>query len=111
MTRLEEIRKRCDEASEGPWKAHPGGPVGGRDEWRFIGPVIGHGWIDNDSVYCEPEDAEFIAHSREDIPYLLAIVKNLRTELRLAEAEVFGLRDKLRHEKAEKRLLQSKQSL
>ncbi len=64
--RLAEIRERAEKATEGPWK------VGGK------------GWnsatVTQNGVYftaaCRPSlqgemDAEFIAHSREDISWLL----------------------------------------
>ena len=50
--RLEEIRKRCDAATPGPWK-YPG----------CLEKKI--------AIAKDPSNAEFIAHSREDIPYLL----------------------------------------
>ena len=50
MTRLEEIRARCEAASSPPWV-----------------------WIETDCGSYGPKrkDAEFISHSREDVPWLL----------------------------------------
>ena len=83
MSRLDEIRKRAEEASEGPWLS-----TEHKEEF-----YIGHGIIS----YCEKrdeqrgpfpvtsldaglseDDARFIAHSRDDIPYLLDLFENLR---------------------------------
>ncbi len=38
-------------------------------------------------------------------------IQRLKTKLRLTEADLYRCRDDLRHEKREKKLLQSKQSL
>ena len=90
MTRLEEIQKRVEKASEGPWAwqtygektnafvvggavAEDGSPLSGRldgeDEF-VVDPICG---LEESTVNYE--DADFIAHSREDIPYLLAQVE------------------------------------
>ena len=53
--RLEEIRSRAEAATPGPWE---------------IGVTYNHG-----------RNATFIAHAREDIPYLLAEVERLQKDL------------------------------
>ena len=61
--RIDEIRARCDAATPGPWELD-------QDVW--------HG----DECIAEinrPANAAFIAHSRDDIPYLLSEI-DLLTE-------------------------------
>jgi hypothetical protein len=76
MGRTEEIRQREQAATKGPWEAHT------REEWGYgtqawIVPLSG-----GPSPGCHASDQhirdnEFIAHAREDIPYLLALVERL----------------------------------
>ena len=71
--RIDEIRVRCEVATAGPWK----------DCRRLDGvPTVANKNIRICDAYKNNKqqwaDAEFIAHAREDIPYLL---------YRLAEAE------------------------
>ena len=76
LERLHEIKKRAEEATEGPWS----------DE---NGIVTADKLLDR--KYGEPEevaettqsdaDAEFIANARQDIPDLIAEVERLRTKL------------------------------
>ena len=75
---LKEIIERERKATKGPWKYEKGDYWGSHDEWAFLGPVFGHGFIDNTCVYCEKTDADFIAHARQDIPYLLSIIARMR---------------------------------
>ena len=65
MDRLSEIRARCDAATPGPW-----GTSGS--------PII--------PLLEIPYNAGFIAHSREDTPYLLAEVERLTARAEAAEA-------------------------
>lgn len=75
MDRLSEIRARCEAATPGPWdyktNRHPnsnGTPWGWLD-----GPAGNMCWSG-----CQSRvDAAFIAHAREDIPFLLAEVEKL----------------------------------
>lgn len=91
MSRLDEIRKRTEAATEGPWK---------NDGWDNFNPdtleaccvvefpkdivavfVNADGcdtWEEARSTNAA-NDADFIAHSREDIPYLLGLVDRLKT--------------------------------
>lgn len=65
---LEAIKERCDKATEGPWE---------------VAITADGGWVldDTDNIVCgtcvRDEDAAFIAHSREDIPKLLAEIEAL----------------------------------
>ncbi|MDL2257566.1 hypothetical protein LJC42_00205 [Eubacteriales bacterium OttesenSCG-928-K08] len=75
MTRIDEIRARCDAATPGPWVW----PGGGGPAKNIIGNK------DNRPVIvlsrCKEADAEFMAHSREDIPYLLGKIEHLQKEI------------------------------
>ncbi len=97
--RLEEIRKRADQATPGPWSWDANAPV--RPTWltedhperlALSELVNGKVWVATAHAVteaCEGEefktetivvrdgDAEFIAHAREDIPYLLARIDAL----------------------------------
>ena len=66
---LEAIRKRAEAATEGKWFT---------DDAELY--VSADGYVEVAEAY-EKADAEFIAHSREDIPALLAEVERLRTAL------------------------------
>ncbi len=95
MSRLDEIRKRCEAATGGPWIARDN-PM--RDDGVFVGtgvePASRH--------YLNSEDAErhrrikgpisngqfshanghFIAHARQDIPALLELVEAMEMEVK-----------------------------
>lgn len=58
MTREEEIRARCEAATPGPWA------LGEDADIKAEGTSIA-------GLLNTLNDAEFIAHAREDIPYLL----------------------------------------
>lgn len=67
---LEAIRKRAEAATEGPWEI---------EESRYEAHWnVGHPADFFSASLCPENDAEFIAHSREDIPALLAEVVRLR---------------------------------
>ncbi|KQY23521.1 hypothetical protein ASD16_13485 [Cellulomonas sp. Root485] len=86
---LAAVDARCNAASRGPWRAL----VEGRDFWggdTFI--QIANGTEQDMYVerttdppggprHAAPEDLDFIAGARQDIPLLLAEVRRLRTEL------------------------------
>lgn len=76
-TYLEEVRKRCNAATKGPWISF----LEGRDHLGGDS-VIGRG-IDRseDDLYLtggSAEDQDFIAHARQDIPLLLDEIERLR---------------------------------
>jgi len=78
--RLEEIRKRCEDATPGPWKPTKSGySVFCRIPY-FSDLRIATGF--------ERGDAEFMAHAREDIPWLL---EQMVTTLRRADAAIRDL--------------------
>lgn len=72
MNRIEEIKARCEAATKGPW-------IKINDQLRH---GVTAGLIGVIHVY--DEDADFIAHSREDIPFLLAELDRL-TEAQAGE--------------------------
>jgi hypothetical protein len=74
QSRLEATRERADKATAGRWYYVP---IVNSPEF-YIGDD-GHEGI-AESVFVK-EDAEFIAHARQDIPLLLAEVERLRREL------------------------------
>jgi hypothetical protein len=68
LARLDEIEARANAASEGPWSQGDTEEHGsGRDDAVYL---------PNDDWLCDPmacvEDAAFIAHARQDIPWLIA---------------------------------------
>jgi len=76
MSRIDEIKKRCEKAGKGPWiytedkdcisyveyKQKPSDKF-----WKYVV----HDWNTG------RDNCEFIAHSREDIPYLLEVNSEL----------------------------------
>lgn len=92
-----EIRARAEAATPGPWAPD--------DVYGLVRPTQ----IDGFAHPCEraaaqqqtATDAEFIAHSRADVPDLLAEVDRLREELALAD----GTATALDHERAETKRL------
>ena len=103
---LDAIKARADAATGGPWYwAYPGSAkpelIGraGDEHYAFETEIIevehdggcGCRMVCNQTVSVTIADAEFIAHSRADVPALVAEVERLRTEL--AEARMLTLRD------------------
>lgn len=78
--RLTQIKAREKAATEGPWKVCPDENTNGELSLVCCGPEGEHGG----PICSDPltdADADFIAHAREDIPYLLGEVERLTTEL------------------------------
>lgn len=75
--RLTEIRARTEAATDGPW-AVDGPAQCGPGDTLTVYPAEDGGAL----AYVQPswDDAEFIAHAREDIPALLAEIDRLRGE-------------------------------
>lgn len=84
--RLAEIRARCDKATAGPWTVRARAPYHECDviyhECDVRGPERGL----FGGQFAKTVDAAFIAHAREDVPYLLAEIDRLRSELEAAKA-------------------------
>jgi hypothetical protein len=101
--RLSQIRERCEKATQGPWAWESTGEKS--NEWALgvvldanNQPISGHNEAageSDDTVVDEAivdngvgpfADADFIAHAREDVPYLLDLVSELiRREQALRE--------------------------
>ncbi len=75
--RIAEIRARLAAATPGPWDVLKST---GPDEVWEIGPI--HSTRDG-ALDARDADVDFVAHAAEDIPWLIA---NLRQSLRIAEA-------------------------
>lgn len=80
--RLDQIRARVDQATPGPWRVENPRNVSndyGSSSCDGITAASGRELIITDSGYYPPgvADAEFIAHAREDIPFLLAEIDRL----------------------------------
>lgn len=89
---LEAIRKRAEKAFNGPWHLE--------DRWSGLTSVVGrYPFGDNDAFSVgdclRKQDAEFIAHSREDIPALLAEVERLREEVETQAFRAIDAENKL----------------
>jgi hypothetical protein len=82
---LAAIRERVDAATPGPWESFVEGRdhTSGADFIRTGGfrddcPDI---YVQHESRPAPPNDLDFIAHARQDIPRLLGEVERLRREL------------------------------
>jgi len=97
MSRLDEIREREEKATRGPWRQC--GADGPKCQccqiWSTRADIpVALALRYTDEAYTGGEgctllkaqsNADFIAHAREDIPWLLAEIKRLELELNLAE--------------------------
>lgn len=72
-TRLDEIEKRIDAATPGPWRSDSCGDIFTEAETEFCPGMDQHLFRTLASTKCGPDrgDAAFIAHARQDIPHLL----------------------------------------
>jgi hypothetical protein len=84
---LNAIQARCDKASTAPWTAY----YDGEGEWTIAesreGPFT-YGVVC--SADMKTKDARFIAAARTDIPLLVEEIRNLRSRLAKARAELAG---------------------
>lgn len=71
---LDEIKERCDKATEGPWIT---GGCSGRMITTPDG-YVGDGFIADVDTKVH---ADFIAHARQDVPALLAEIESLNSRL------------------------------
>jgi hypothetical protein len=77
---LDEIESRCLAATKGPWQSF----IEGRDHLSGDS-FIRTGGMDSPDLYLAGgtlQDQDFIAHARQDIPRLVAEVRNLQAQLR-----------------------------
>lgn len=81
QARLAGIRARTEKATAGPWEVFhrlPGLTAADDETENGVGLDIEgptHAW--KHGQFARSADAQFIAHAREDIPYLLALVAEL----------------------------------
>ena len=74
MKKLEEIRARAEQATLGPWRT-------GGDSEEYRSAYVETTWaVDGEHTelvtdYLKPADAEFIAHSRTDVPKLVTALE------------------------------------
>lgn len=88
--RIDAIKARCEAATPGPWQdcRDYAAMVLSEDEQQRICDIRGWGHLtavlglSEDAAYeRQLADAEFIAHTREDIPYLLGLVDSRAAEI------------------------------
>lgn len=87
MKRLDEIKKRLSEATPGPWEPRCSPTWVGHDadaiSTQACGPEITRKRDDTVGLVIQVKnDAEFIAHSRQDIEDLVKCVELMREALR-----------------------------
>lgn len=96
--RLAEIRARVKATTEGPWSFHPNHAFADPSDPLY---VAGDGTVIADDI-SRKNNAVFIAHSRTDVPALIAEVERLREERNVAEARVCAVnteRDKILYDR------------
>lgn len=86
-TRFLEIKDRISNATYGPWKVYESdegiliGTVDNHPQLKAPAPVITMGTFVQEPhkrVYMDSEDADFIAHSRQDIEWLVQKLEKLK---------------------------------
>lgn len=84
IDRLEEIKQRLENATPGPWIAQNGGEGDDTSIW-FVSTKDSQPKTWQAVAECgfslPFSNADFIAHAREDIPFLLAEIERLKTDL------------------------------
>ncbi len=73
---IAEIECRCERATPGPWKSY----IEGRDHDSGDSFIM-TGQADIYLIGASPDDQDFIAHARQDLPALLAEVRRLKSLL------------------------------
>lgn len=76
--RLDEIQARVEAATPGPWEVTQEGWSVISAACNICGTYHNHSMHDGGRTWDAQPDADFIAHSREDVPFLLAEVSKLR---------------------------------
>jgi hypothetical protein len=69
---LQAIKERCEKATPGPWEI---------DENLLVSHNFDENYCEYVSDNWDKDNAEFIAHAREDIPLLLVEINGLTAEL------------------------------
>lgn len=90
MLNLNEIRARCESATPGPWET--GGDVLGHFGiyQRIYKGLVRIARANSDVTANNRNNAEFIAHAREDIPALIAEIERLKARERTDEDGATG---------------------
>lgn len=89
--RIQEIKERCKKATPGPWEVHwyNGCGVVNRVSNEKVEPLC-----ECSSIHAEDSNREFIANSREDIPFLLKKISKLESlNEKYKKALEFGVAD------------------
>ncbi len=73
MNRIEEITARHEAATAGPWEVSPAGHI-------FSDPLKPIAFVGGNDNQADA-DAAFIAHARQDIPFLLDEIERLNAQL------------------------------
>jgi len=86
MSRLEEIKLRCEKATPGPWEYDGINNIltvpSGSEEDGYVSPFTAY------LGELKGKDIKFIAHAREDIPWLLTEVERLYDNLNSSNAKL-----------------------
>lgn len=77
MSTIQNIRSRVEKASPGPWERDTNVPFSTKFMGIFAPELKRYIIRAEDEPTTTRADAEFIAHAREDIPALLAIIDNI----------------------------------
>ena len=88
--KIDEIRARCEAATPGKWEADYNTPfstdvTGIMADEGYV--ILADGGFDDE--YPREEDAEFIAHAREDIPYLIELLAEQDAEIKRLKIAAF----------------------
>lgn len=87
IDRLAEIAARIEAAAAGPWKADGaeiyGAPHGHIDIEQWVAESL-----DIDDEKASNSNAAFIAHAREDIPFLLQLLREKDAEIAELQAKL-----------------------
>lgn len=78
---LSAIKERAEKAADGPWRIGRQSPNGANNVGTMGGLMT--------AQTANTDNAEFIAHAREDIPKLVAEVERLREAIKTAERELW----------------------
>ena len=78
---LQEVRDRADKATPGPWTAEDANPHKPHKRFAFYIPEIMSAPSMPQYDGLTEEDAEFIAHSRADVPRLVELVAEMAEQL------------------------------
>jgi len=92
--RLQEIDKRCEAATEGPWESVTILPAGTSEDgmtswsesiWRVLNgpPQVIREEMLSKQAFTRREDTEFMAHARLDVPQLVYTARVLRLAMEM----------------------------